>query len=332
MSLKVSVVVVAKNEKQRIGRCLRSLLAQDFPPGNFEIIVVDGGSDDDTQKVVEEFPVRLIVDKFGTLGHQRNTGVCLSRGDYIAFIDADCQAEPHWLKRLMDTLDNSPGQVSAITGSNMMVDSDPSLAKTIFYMQQILVGSGGSPQSYPFKGELSPVISVPNCNAVYRREILLKNPYDKRLTCGEDAELNFRLYRKGYSFLYNPNAIVWHHRVSTVRALIRKMFNWGLAMARIALKHKNPVRWYSWLPLALVVYIVTLVIVFAIFKSYFLAYGLLAYIFVICIALVQVFLRQRNIYALYTVFLLPSQHISYGLGMLWGLVNGIWNRNVKSCK
>ncbi|MHB1041653.1 MAG: glycosyltransferase [Eubacteriales bacterium] len=332
MSLKVSVIVAAKNEEQRIGRCLRSLLAQDFPPRNFEVIVVDGGSDDDTQKVVEEFPVRLIVDKFGTLGHQRNTGVHFSRGEYVAFIDADCRAEPNWLKQLVETLDNSPEQFIAITGPNLVVDFDPPLAKTIYYMQQTLIGSGGSPQSYPVKGELSSVISAPNCNVIYRREVLLRYPYNNELTFGEDAEVNFRLYKEGYRFLYNPDAVVWHHRVSSVGALIRKMFNWGFVMARIALKHKNPVRWYAWLPPLIIFYILASTLAFAFNKSYFLAYGLLAYAMVICITVVQVFLQQKNIYALCTVFLLPCQHISYGLGMLWGLFIGIWNRNLKTGK
>lgn len=325
MSLKVSVVVVARNEEQRIERCLRSLLEQSYPTGNYEIIVVDGGSGDGTWRIVKEFPVRLVVDKYGTLGHQRNTGVYMSKGEYVAFIDADCQAGPDWLKQFVDNLDNSSQVVSAITGPNHMMDSDPPLAKTIFYMQQTLIGSGGSPQSYPVKGKLSFVVSVPNCNAIYRREVLLDCPYDNQLTFGEDAEVNFRLKQGGYKFLYNPGAIVYHHRVNSAGALIRKMFNWGFAMAWIALKHKNPVRWYAWLPPALVLYMITLTILFLINKLHFLVLGLFVYAAIIFIVVVQVFLQQRNFYALCTAFLLPSQHISYGVGMLWGLFVGIRN-------
>lgn len=321
MSLKVSVVVVVKNEEQRIGRCLRSLLAQDFPPGNYEIIVVDGGSDDDTRKIVKEFPVRLIIDEYGTLGHQRNTGVYTSKGEFVAFVDADCQADLFWLSRQVDVLKNSPPKVAAVTGPNLIMADDPPVAKTIAYMQQTLIGSGGSSQSNHVKSELAPVISAPNCNAVYRRQILLENPYDNRLNCGEDAEINFRLRLKGYTLLYNPGAIVWHHRVSTAGALVQKMFNWGFSMAQIARKHRNIIRWYAWLPPVFFLYLVALPLLILLKAVQPWVYGIMiSYALVIAIAVLQVLFKQRNLYALSALFLLPLQHISYGLGMIWGLI------------
>lgn len=319
IDFKLSVVVVTKNEEKCISSCLDSIFAQQFHSGDYEVILVDAGSCDRTQEIAREYPLKLVVDNYGTLGHQRNMGVRLARGKYVAFIDADCYADTQWLSRQVDLLDKSPHSVVAVTGPNLIMDNDPPVAKTIAYMQQTLLGSGGSPQSYLFD-HVEYVTSAPNCNAIYRRKVLLNYLYDNGFSYGEDAELNYRLRRDGYKFLYNPAAIVWHHRVATTRALGRKMFFWGFAMAKISRKHKRLIRWFVCLPPALVIYLVTLMPM--VLSNYFISwyfFFLVAYVLVICTVIVQVLWRQRNVYALRTAYLLPVQYISYGLGMLLGL-------------
>lgn len=325
MNPRVSVIVVSKNENRRIGRCLQAILEQDYPRDAYEVIVVDASSDDGTVEIARRFPVQIVIDTYGVLGHQRNTGIRLANGEYVAFTDADCRPDIQWLSRLVDTLEKCPPNIAAVTGPNLIMEEDPPMAKTIAYMQQTLAGSGGSPQSYPVKGGLACVISAPNCNAIYRRKVLLENPYDDGLNWGEDAELNLRLRKMGYNFLYNLDAIVWHHRVKNSLALGRKMFNWGMAMARIALKHKNPVRWYAWLPLGLVIYLALLLPALILGISYKLAFfPLTCYFFVVAATIAQVFLNQRNAYTLIVGFLLLIQHVTYGIGMFCGIATGMY--------
>lgn len=316
MKLKVSVIVVSKNEEKYIVECLQSLFRQKYPLENYEIILVDADSKDRTVELAKNFPIKVIIDTYGTLGHQRNTGVFWGSGEYIAFIDADCRADMHWLSKHVNALDNSPPDVAAITGPNLINNDDPPLAKTIAYMQQTLIGSGGSPQSYLIRKKMVPVISASNCNSIYRRKVLLDFPYDNEFSWGEDAEVNFRLKQNGYTFLYNPEAMVWHHRVDTVKKLAQKMYKYGSSMADIAIKHRKPIRWYAWLPLALVIGLTLLPFTFLHNTMFILALGsLISYIIIVAGTAVQVLLKQKSLHALTATYLLPVQHISYGMGM-----------------
>lgn len=105
-SPQISVVIGAYNEKERIARTLQSLLGQTI--SDFEIIVVDDGSIDDTTKVVSDFideRVRLItIDQNQGLPGALNRGIDVARGKYIARADADERSLPHRLQRQSDVL------------------------------------------------------------------------------------------------------------------------------------------------------------------------------------------------------------------------------------
>jgi len=298
-------------------------MAQDFPRNQYEIIVVDGGSTDKTQEVVRRYPVKLIIDKNGTIAHGRNIGVEVSRGKYVAFTDADCVVEKSWLKKLVENIEKCDRDVVAVGGPNLVFDNDPPISKVIGYMQESFFGSGGSPQSYRINTPRY-VCSVPNCNAIYRRDILVKERYDDALNIGEDGELNFRLKQKGYKFLYLPNIIVWHHRPNNIKEFVKKMFLYGEAMAKIMKKHKKVVRWYAILPS---ISILALLLAYPIIKLFPIAvylYGLaiVAYLFALIISTVQVYRRYRSPFSLLTLVLLPLQHFSYGFGFLKGILGG----------
>ena len=91
------------------------------------------------------------------------------------------------------------------------------------------------------------VASIPNCNALYKKELWKKNRQDESLIVGQDGEFNYRLSQQGIRFLVIPEAVVWHHRTSTVKGFARRMFRYGEATAKIFLKHPGILRtrWYA---------------------------------------------------------------------------------------
>jgi len=320
----VSVIVVAKNEEKNISDCLDSLISQQFPEDEYEIIVVDGGSEDRTQDIVRNYPVKLFIDTYGTLGHQRNTGIENARGKYIAFTDADCVADKLWLKELVNAIENSSKEVAAIGGPNLVMESDNDFAQLVGYAQETFFGSGGSPQALNSKNNLDDVVSIPNCNAIYKRDIMASAKYDDRIHMAEDAELNYRIRNKGYKFMYIPSAVVWHHRVSSPKRFIRKMFAYGEGMARIIKKHKNSVRWYAFLPAIAVCIFVAYVISKLFINNYLLDVTFVSLIFLYSLGLlfstVQVFKKFKSPKAIWTLFLLPLQHVAYGIGFFRGVL------------
>lgn len=196
----ISVIVVTKNEEKNISQCLDSLMAQDYPKDTYELIVVDGASIDKTREICQRYPVRLIMAKQSGISHQRNQGVKLAKGEYVAFTDADCIVEKSWLRKLIGQIEAADGGVVAVGGPNLVFDSDPPLSKVIGYAQETLLGSGGSPAAYKIS-KPGYVSSIANCNILYRKETIAKEGYDETLSVGDDCELNFRLRQRGYKFL-----------------------------------------------------------------------------------------------------------------------------------
>jgi len=95
----VSVVVPARNEEELLPRCLFALRQQEF--GNFEIVVVDSASTDDTQQVARSFGARVIRLEEPGVGRARQAGFDAAEGDIIVSTDADAIYKPDWLQRIV---------------------------------------------------------------------------------------------------------------------------------------------------------------------------------------------------------------------------------------
>lgn len=321
----VSVIVVAKNEEKNIADCLDALISQDFDKEKYEILVIDGGSQDRTRDIVCQYPVKLFVDTYGTLGHQRNTGIENAQGKYVAFTDADCVADKLWLKELTDAIENSDKEVAAVGGPNLVIESDNDFAQLVGYAQETFLGSGGSPQALNSDKKLEDVISIPNCNAVYKRSIIAAVGFDDLVHMAEDADLNFRIRKKGYKLAYLPSAVVWHHRVSSPGRFIRKMFAYGKGMAKITKRHKSSVRWYAFLPAAAICLFMLFAAAKIFIDNYLLDAIFVSLVLLYCVGLlfstIQVYRKIKSPKALLVFCLLPLQHLSYGLGSLSGFIS-----------
>ena len=102
--MKVSVIIPAYNATKTIDLCLESILKQDF--SDYEVIVVDDGSTDDTREKVKKYPVRLISIPYEGTSVARNTGFRASKGDILIFVDSDCVAKKDLIVKLIEPLKN----------------------------------------------------------------------------------------------------------------------------------------------------------------------------------------------------------------------------------
>src|SRR5918998_6058271 len=103
----VSVVIPCYNQAHFLGEAIESVLAQSYP--NFEIIVVDDGSTDDTSEVAGSYPkVRLVRQENQGLSGARNAGLARSEGEYVVFLDADDRLLPEALETGLEYLDAHP--------------------------------------------------------------------------------------------------------------------------------------------------------------------------------------------------------------------------------
>src|SRR3989339_706645 len=123
---KVSVVIPAYNREELLPETIESVLAQTFQ--DFEIIVVDDGSTDNTREVISAFPVRYYYQENQGVSAALNKGAELSRGEYLAFLGSDDIWLRDTLEKQVTVLDNNPG-LGLVFGQLNMMDEDGKIFK-----------------------------------------------------------------------------------------------------------------------------------------------------------------------------------------------------------
>ena len=106
---KCSIIIPIYNAELTLKRCLDSILAQTY--SNFELILVDDGSTDHSPAIIDEYATRdprmiAIHKQNGGVSSARNAGLEVASGYYIAFVDADDEVRPNWLKTFNNIVGN----------------------------------------------------------------------------------------------------------------------------------------------------------------------------------------------------------------------------------
>lgn len=113
----ISVIIPVFNAARTLSRCLDSIIAQDFK--DFEVILVDDGSTDESGKICDEYSVkdkRFIAfhKENGGVSFARNIGLSKAKGEYISFCDADDYVETNWLSVFVDGMHGHDMVVSSV--------------------------------------------------------------------------------------------------------------------------------------------------------------------------------------------------------------------------
>ncbi|HNQ87795.1 MAG TPA: glycosyltransferase [Verrucomicrobiota bacterium] len=225
---RVSVVVACYNGARTIPACLESLGRLNYP--DYEVIVVDDGSTDDTPGIVERAPGVRSVRHERNLGLSvaRNTGIAAASGEIIAFTDADCRADEDWLHYLVGDL--ADGAFVGVGGPNFMPPEDTDVAA-------VVLASPGGPTHVMLTDRVAE--HLPGCNMAFWRWALDDvggfDPVFRR--AGDDVDLCWRLQERGHQIGFSPAAFVWHHRRSTVGDYLRQQQGYGEAEAMLLRKH-----------------------------------------------------------------------------------------------
>ncbi len=242
----VSVIVPAYNCRSTIEKCVQSLKALDYP--NYEILIMDDGSTDGTGKYLDTVEgIRVMHLENGGPGRARNIGLEHARGEYVAFTDADCVVDRDWLRALMQGFKKD--DVVGVGGDQQSPADETRFGKRVNGFLKTI----GFVGSYVKRGGKSHrrVAHNPTCNVAYKKEAIKEvGGFNEALWPGEDVELDYCLARKGYRFLYTPDAVVCHYRPRTLGAFSRMMYRYGWAQAYLVRKY-GMFRLVHWEPLVL---------------------------------------------------------------------------------
>lgn len=235
---KVSVVVASYNGARTLKPCLESLQQLHYP--DYEIVLVDDGSKDETQKIVEEVQRRaqggapcppianIRHEKNFGLSVARNTGIAAATGEIVAFTDSDCRADEDWLYYLAGSLEGS--EFVGMGGPNLLPPEDSRVATAV------MVSPGGPAHVMVTDREAE---HIPGCNmAFYKRALEGIGGFDPIFTkAGDDVDVCWRVQQTGCKIGFSPSAFVWHYRRSTMGAYLKQQEGYGEAEALLVRKH-----------------------------------------------------------------------------------------------
>lgn len=240
----VSIVICTLNRRALLKECLTSIYAMTYPQSNFEVIVVDGGSYDGTQKITDEYPqIHLAVEPHFGIAYARNRGAQLAKGDIIAYTDDDCTVAKNWLHNLVSGF-RLP-QVMGVGGPVLPTFAE--LPKKILVHPALGLYDEGQEPKY--------VTGIITSNSAFRRELFAFAQFDEDLgatrrgqllLCGEDVAFCRKIMDNHFKLYYTPDAKVYH-RIREDRAnvhyILRHAINNGVSVARLIQKSKSSRIW-----------------------------------------------------------------------------------------
>jgi rhamnosyltransferase len=224
----ISVVIPVKNGGKWLNDTLPAILNQ-IVAGEFEIIAVDSGSDDNSLSIIEKYPVELIKIPASEFNHglTRNLGVQRAKGKYIVMTVQDAKpVSQYWFQQLLDGFISDV--VAGVCGQQI-VSSLP-ITNPVDWFRPI-----SKPEVkicyYPVKKDfekLTPLEQLMNCrwdnvNAMYRKDILMKLPFP-RVDFAEDVLWAKDALMAGYAIVYNSSAQVAHYHHESYQFAYKRNF------------------------------------------------------------------------------------------------------------
>ncbi len=219
----ISVIVPACNAADTLQLCLDALATQDYPSSEYEIIVVDDGSTDETASIAQATSARVIRQANAGAAAARNAGAHAAQGDLLLFTDADCAPVAGWIAALAAAFNDS--RVAGAKGAYLTRQREIVPRFTQLEYED----------RYDRMANAETIDFIDTYSAAYRRDVFFANRgFDPSIMKVEDQELSFRLAEKGYRLVFTPDAVVYHRHNPTLRAYASRKYYIGYWKARLA--------------------------------------------------------------------------------------------------
>jgi mycofactocin system glycosyltransferase len=223
-----------RNREVEIAECLESLLRLHYPREKLDLIVVNDASEDRTAGVVSSFPVHLIsVATRSQASFCRNLGAQQAKGEILAFIDSDCQADALWLRELLPSF-REP-RVGVVGG---LVDSVFE-AKAVDRYEKVKSSLNMGPW-FKRSGETDRFLYVPSCNLLTRKDLFAQlGGFRVDLHVGEDVDYCWRVQDRGHEIDYRPRGKIFHRHRNTLRSFCSRRFDYGTSEPLLQQVHRE---------------------------------------------------------------------------------------------
>jgi glycosyltransferase involved in cell wall biosynthesis len=238
-TISISIIVPVFNRPDEVAELLQSLSAQ--TDRDFELVIVEDGSQQRCEKVLDEYRDRLNISYFFKEnegpGIARNYGCVRAAGNYFIFVDSDCILPEQYISVVRREL--TANYTDAFGGPDSAHESFSWLQKAINYAMTSFLTTGGIRGG----GEKLDKFYPRSFNMGFSREVFEKTggfpavQFARTKAAGEDMELSVRIMKLGFSVRLIPQVYVFHKRRTSLKQFYRQTFHFGFA--RIAIFKRN---------------------------------------------------------------------------------------------
>lgn len=333
----ISAMIVVRNEEKYIGKCFRSLLEQSYPVDKYEILIIDGMSEDSTlviaKKIEERYGFREVEDSKGKVSTTKvqvhylenpkkilavgwNIGIKNAKGDYVVRIDAHGYAHRDFLLNSMKTMLKLGDAVCV--GGAMQSEAISEKGEIIANILSSPFGVGNAKFRYSKKAEYVDTVAF----GLYKKEIFSKVGYfDETLKRNQDNDMHRRIREVGGKFFLNPEIKSTYHPRDTVKDMLKQGFQNGRWNIITFKNGKKSLSLRHLIPLFFVLGILGCGIMgFLFYQLWVLLVSVLA--FYLALGLVFSLKKTRKLkQVLVMPFLFLLFHILYGMGSLISIFN-----------
>lgn len=322
--MKLSVVIPVFNEEKYLPALLASLLAQDFPHDQWEIIFADGRSSDRTLAMLQDSCnqysfIRVIDNPRKYVSFGLNEAIRSSKGEVILRLDAHSRYPKDYVRKLYERLISGKswnvGGVWIIEAAN---DSAQAKAIAIAIAHPFAAGNA----AYKMQGTAAAEVdTVPY--GCFRRQVFIDlGLFDEDLIRNQDDELNGRIRNAGYSITLYPDIQIRYTARPTISKLVKMYFGYGLFKPLVNVKLGAPTSIRQFAPPLLALIFLLVPICLFISQSLFIAslLGIAFYFALTLLVSLRIGIRHGLSLLPYLFIIFPSVHLAYGLGYLMGLI------------
>ena len=321
----ISIIIPCRNEEKFIGKCLDSILMQDYPHSSLEILVADGMSTDKTRDILMDYSskysfIRWVENPKKLASAALNIMIPQVNGEVIIRMDAHNEYAKDYISKCVRYLyeyqaDNVGGVWITLPGA------ETTIAKVIALVLSSSFGVGDALFHIGVK-EPTYVDTVPfGC---YRREVFDKvGLFDEEAGRNEDDDFNSRLIKQGGKILLVPDIVSYYHARETYGKLWRTYFQYGYFKPLTVLKLRSVFTLRQLIPGILVGSLIVLCAA-SLFNKYIFLLFLIEFSVYIAANFIASFLtaaKNRMVLLPYLMIAFAVLHLSYGVGYLKGILD-----------
>lgn len=318
--MNVSIIIPCYNEVKYISQCLGSIISNDFPKENIEILVYDGGSTDGTLEILNEYkeknPFLKIKDNPKKIQSvAMNLGIKEAVGDIIIRMDAHTIYEKDYISQI----------VKLLTTTSAVNVGGPQVGIGNSYFTKSVAITVSSPfvagnAVYRFEKNKERYVDTVYLGAWRKKDLLEIGGFDDSFVLNEDYELNHRLRAKGGKILFSPKIRSEYFVRPSLIKLIKQYIRYGFWKVKTLKKYPNSLALRQLVAPLFILSLVISGVLFLMGYPIFLQGILIAYILAFLFFAFKVLSIKESQYLPMFFILALIIHLSWGIGFWGGII------------